>query len=109
MIGISKKRLGEIVEIYCDPRVKAEINYLIEYECKELNPWLPIDENTPKDRAILAYNKLTGWYKTKYINGQWPCFGWNQLCGFKIDKADPVASVHYPQPTHYQELPEDPE
>ena len=96
MIGISKKRLREIVENYCDQRIEAEIEWLIEYECEELNPWLPIDENTPKDRELLLLysdkTKVVGvWHKDKGFDmyDDWLC---------KTITA-----------THYQELPDDPE
>jgi hypothetical protein len=110
MEGISEKRLkillNRAIETSDGGSVRAYI-YLLERECKELNPWMPI-ETAPKDRNILVFNPMTGIYTSKFIDGNWPYFGWNELTGFKIDKDDPAASVHYPHPTHWQELPPKP-
>ncbi len=76
-------------------------------ECKELNPWQPI-ETAPKCHEVVVYNPMTGVYVSKFIDGNWPYFGWNELTGFKLDKDDPTASVHYPHPTHWKELPPGP-
>jgi hypothetical protein len=99
MKGISEKRLkillNRAIETSDGGSVRAYI-YLLERECKELNPWMPIDENTPKDRGVLGYVPYKdGGYKS--IIG-WGCFFecWVSDCG------DPI------EPTHWQELPEDP-
>lgn len=108
--GISKEcleRLRDAPDSIFEMPARHLIVHLLEQECKELDPGLPIDD-APKDRQILAYNPLTGWYKTKYIDGQWPCFGWSELTDvLKLDGAD-GCSLHFPQPTHYKELPPDP-
>lgn len=54
-------------------------------QCTELSPWMPIDENTPKDKELhLVHADI----------GQW--IGWPN---------DPVGRNYA---THYQELPDDP-
>lgn len=61
-------------------------------ECKELNPWLPIDENTPKNRKILLYfPQVYGWDIAEWDHklNCWKGYG-------------------FYKPTHYQELPDDP-
>jgi len=59
--------------------------------------WLPIDENTPKDRKILLL-----WPELGVMEGEWVvdvfwCDMW-ELTGCVMDE----------QPTHWQELPEPP-
>lgn len=77
--------------------------------CKELNEWKPIGENTPKDRKIMVYNKVTGAYITRFSDGEYPFFGWTELNGIgAIDEDVLGATIHYPHPTHWQELPEPP-
>lgn len=49
---ISEERLAEIKDIVTDGPSKLFVQLLIT-QCKELNPWQPIDENTPRDRRIL--------------------------------------------------------
>lgn len=72
------------------------IDALISLKIRELNPWLPIDENTPQDRELLLFfpersefnltaNKQIAICNDSYLNH---CFL---------------------KPTHYQELPDDPE
>lgn len=73
------------------------IDALISLKIRELNPWLPIDESTPKDKNIWLY------YETYY-----PCVGsWCSLSGAFQPKVDP--EDYDERPTHYQELPDDPE
>jgi len=62
-------------------------------ECDELNPWLPIDENTPKDIWLLLVDAAKDQYIGKFASeyGKW-----------YVD-----IGVHV-IPTHYQELPEAP-
>ena len=71
------------------------VDALISLKIRELNPWLPIDENTPKDRELLLFfpersefnltaNKQIAICNDSYLNH---CFL---------------------KPTHYQELPDDP-
>ena len=89
-IGISKKRLREWKRIAVQRLIDGEILDLLIKECKELNPWQPIDENTPKDRELLLF--YSG-------NESSEAFCW-------IKKYDPSVGVR--QPTHWQELPENP-
>ena len=49
---ISEERLAEIKDSIQDGQSKLFVHLLMT-ECKELNPWQPIDENTPRDRRIL--------------------------------------------------------
>ena len=51
--GISKERLIEIKQSLPYGQARLNLDRLIKAECKELDPWLPIDENTPKDRKLL--------------------------------------------------------
>jgi hypothetical protein len=46
----------------------------------------------PQDREIQVYNVMTGWYKTKFENNQWPMRGWGDMDG-----------TWYPVPTHWAE------
>ncbi len=67
---------------------QAIFEWLIKKECKELNPWMPIDENTPKDKQFLLYVD-----KGPVIGRQF------------------VGEIRFNwiyAPTHYRELPEDP-
>lgn len=79
--------------------------------CTELNPWLPIDEDTPKDRLLLLY------YPARYNDddfdmpkiqsvGYWshPLGIW--VCDLKYCWGEEKSRLV--QPTHYQELPEAP-
>lgn len=105
MIGISKKELIDFDPWKYDNQQDL-LNAILK-ECHELDPWLPI-EDAPRDRKIKAYNPFIGQYITRYTNGQWPCFGASELAWMKISKED-GASIHYPQPTHYKEISEDPQ
>jgi len=91
-IGISKEELRRLRDHYFSLGINPviDINNLIE-QCKELNPWLPIDENTPKDRKILLYAgvPVIGWFDN--IKNVWRCTDSKKLYA-----------------THYQELPSDP-
>lgn len=86
-IGISKERLEEILQSNQCTFEREILDEIIK-ECTELNPWLPIDENTPKDRELWLYWESTGHMEKSY---------YNHMCG-----ADCYA-------THYQELPGDPD
>lgn len=79
--GISKERL-----LFWKDLTSHELLEILLRECAELDPWIPIDENTPKDRQLL-------------LNGEfYQCTGpeW-------VDDGNRI--MH---PTHYQELPDDP-
>lgn len=96
MRGISEVRLKQIAHETHDSDdtnlpVLSLLDLLIS-ECQELNPLLPIDENTPKDTLLLAY------YPTMPKGLRFHVI--SKLVNFD-------ASIH--KPTHYQELPDDPE
>lgn len=97
MKGITEERLRELLQdLPCGDEKYATLDYLLGRECKELNPWQPIDGNTPKDRQIvLSYPEL-GAHDGCWIVDSWYC-----------DLADLADSRE--QPTHWQKLPEDQE
>jgi len=96
MQGISREmlpRLMDKISDLCDNEDNIDyyiIEKLLIEECTELNPWLPIDENTPKDRMLLVATKgneiLVAIYREKY--NKWLYRDWEEVF-----------------PTHYQELP----
>lgn len=97
--GVSKERLLELWKNSVD---KGHLNYtevlgwLLGEECKELDPWLPIDESTPKDRELILITEECGkvvgkWFEPPSNNGWW------------------TANCRPVTPTHYKELPKDPE
>lgn len=86
MRGISEKTLQQKLESLLSYQEDYELLKELIAECQELQePWIPIDENTPKDKNFRLYCKQLG-QKTGRID-EW------SLGLF----------------THYQELPEDPE
>lgn len=87
-IGISKERLDEILQSNQCTFEREILDEIIK-ECTELNPWIPIDENTPKDRSVLLYSP-----------------GMENGCKQFVGN---IESAWYWKPTHYQELPGDPE
>ena len=91
MRGISEERLIDIFACY--PLEAAE--KIILQECQELQePWIPVDENTPRDRQIKIYDDGYGQVVVQW-NAYFRCF------------TDPHGHK-YLNPTHYQELPADP-
>jgi hypothetical protein len=59
--------------------------------------WQPI-ETAPRDGTeILAYNAFAGRYLTRFVDGEWPKYGWDNMTG-----------VWYPRPTHWMPLPPPP-
>jgi len=46
MIGLTAEQLVEILKAHSQYR-STPLAHDFEYCCKELNPWLQIDENTP--------------------------------------------------------------
>lgn len=89
MRGITEERLIAALEMSCEPFRMDVLNWLID-ECKELNPWQPI-ETAPKDRRILLFASVPviGWYDDR--NNVWRSTDSKKLYA-----------------THWQELPEDP-
>ena len=101
MRGISEKDLREkFRNLYWSTDDERQLLTALLTECKELNPWLPIDENTPKDKRLNLYWPGNGW-----ITGSWVQL--NNNVGYFIHdllKYQPPPI----KPTHYQELPDDP-
>jgi len=97
MRGISEEKLKEIRDgfMHQNREYSCLVSSIIA-ECKELNPWLPIGENTPKDKPLLLYfpDKFMriGSYQSDYKFGYWDSF---------------YQGINYP--THYQELTAAPE
>jgi len=102
MRGITEERLGEILNSpeYIH-RVPFSLLSLLGRECTELNPWKPIDENTPKDRIIWGFvegkKRLIKWGKTSHVPLYGFCLADQGTEDFDICK-----------PTHWCELPDDP-
>jgi len=90
MEGISKEKLVEIKELRRDGTSKLFMHTIIRM-CKELDPWLPI-ENAPWNKPLLVY------YPTMEE-------GLRQRVICRRVNWD--SALH--KPTHYKELPEDPE
>ena len=87
--GISKETLLSINPWDYDNQQDL-LNAILEL-CKELDPWLPIDENTPKDRDILVYAPpYQDLPELKQV-----C-KWHESAGFCIDELR--------TPTHYKIL-----
>ena len=85
MRGITEGRLREL-ELKCSNEQDKSLLRTLVFQCQELNPWQPID-TAPKDRRILLYNPKIGIFSGVIGDSisAWNC-----------------------DPTHWQELPEDP-
>lgn len=113
MEGISKETLEDYHNIArsIGDLIRSQVIRDLLSECKELDPWLPIDENTPKDKELLLYYparendddfdmpkiQSVGYWSVPL--GIWVCdlrYLWGE------EKSRLV------RPTHYQELPEAP-
>ena len=98
MRGIPEERLKVIAAMPAsvfEAPASEIINYLIAKECHELQePWIPVDENAPRDRQIKIYDDGYGQVVVQW-NAYFRCF------------TDPHGHK-YLNPTHYQELPADP-
>lgn len=99
MRGISEKDLREkFRNLYWSTDDDRQLLTALLTECKELNPWLPI-ENAPKECPLWLFNGVK-------VIGQWDdCLcEWSVLPlfwgGQTFDKSKPF--------THYQKLPDDP-
>jgi len=60
--GISEARLRKIGRFYMPDSVLQEF---MSKECTELNPWMPIDENTPHKELLLwseKHGKYVGYF-----------------------------------------------
>lgn len=94
-------------EMY-EPHVVMNTLHQLISECQELNQWQTIDENTPKDRRILLHFKCSfGGHKGKTQVGIF-----NEVINLYIPLDSHGYSDDYIreyQPTHWQELPADPE
>lgn len=88
--GISKETILQELSGCPFPERVYELTRLLD-KCKEINPWIPIDENTPKDRRLLLHagEPVIGWFDN--IKNVWRSTDSKKL-----------------YPTHYQELPDDP-
>lgn len=97
--GISKERLLEIaIETHDSDDTNHMVLSLFDYliaECTELDHWLPIDENTPKDRRLNLYWKGYGWFTGSWRMNQYWCDA-----GLKVP-----CNIN---PIYYKLLPEDP-
>lgn len=100
MRGIKEERLRELFRVqYNPPRDEYERGFnnclamLLTFECKELNPWLPIDNNTPPNRRLLLFYPGLGIHVGERLSDG----------NFCIEAYDMDTT-----PTHYQELPDDP-
>jgi hypothetical protein len=65
-----------------------------------MSEWCDI-ETAPMDVPILAYNFVTGPYRTRFDGGEWPMTDW-----YKGEPERP--GVWYPRPTHWMPLPKPP-
>ncbi len=86
-IGISEADVKRINDQLTQQDIFGVDNVLDPY-LRELDPWLPVNEDTPKDRPLLLYmdkGPLTCRQWIGCSNGNWP---W--------------------PPTHWKELPADP-
>jgi len=89
-IGISKEYLESIIN---EEKYGGLLSKLIS-KCTELDPWIPIDGNTPRDKPLLLFVKypkyiIEGSYNKDYEE-------WHDITFAPI------------KPTHYKLLPEDP-
>ena len=96
MRGILEDKAIEIGErIDSCKYLECSIEEWLRDECRELQePWIPIEENTPRDRQIKIYDDGYGQVVVQW-NAYFRCF------------TDPHGHK-YLNPTHYQELPADP-
>ena len=92
-IGISKERLIDFDPWAYDNQQNL-LNAILE-QCTELNPWMPM-ETAPKDRYIRLYDEVG------QIDGRW--FPYDEELGTGYWAGNDMGL----EPTHWQELPENP-
>lgn len=86
-IGISKRILeAKFSTYYWSSDSYEDLLNLLVSECTELDPWLPIDDNTPKDRDLILKSYATNKVWIGIINHN---------------------CLAIEAPTHYKELPPD--
>lgn len=96
MRGISEEVILQALNVKeCNNYTRKILEALKEC-CEELNPWLPIEENTPMNRYLLCVNSV-GRKDVLRLDGH--SNTWRTQDGL---------AARY-LPTHYQELPDDPE
>jgi len=93
MDGISKERLLELLNKDASPNFHRALKWLLRNECTELYPWIPVDENTPRDRPLLMMWPELGVMQGEWVVDRWYCDMW-ELTGSLVSR----------QPTHYKEL-----
>ena len=94
MRGITEEELIEFRDSkYTHEDQRKNVNFLLNTRCKELNPWRPI-KSAPQDRNILMFHK-----DQEYGDG------FQDIGMFSESMLD--NNLNY-NPTHWQELPEDP-
>ena len=98
MIGISKEKALEIGEqIDSCKYLECSVKEWLLDECVELDPWLPIDENTPEDTRFLVLFEDGNMEVARLIgDGENAC--WISNDGLDYDYG-------LDKPTHYKELP----
>ena len=92
MRGISEERLKQLIDNHQFDSF-GELEESLLSECKELNPWLPIDNNTPPNRRLLLFYPGLGIHVGEMLSDG----------NFCIEAYDMDTT-----PTHYQELPDAP-
>ena len=96
IIGLSKEDIVYYLENIRKDNNNEELRDLLKQligECRELDAWLPIDEDTPKDRKIIIYDSFNQSVETAW---------WDDGC-FMYNAGDMDAPIH--EPVLWQELP----
>ena len=96
MRGISEENLKQKLESLMSYQEDYELLEELIAACQELNQWLPIDESTPMNRYLLCVNAVG---RKDVLRLDWLGNTWRTQDG--------LAAPYIP--THYQELPDDPE
>ena len=85
--GISAESIKAIIEDW-SPNDRVKVYDKIITQCTELNPWMPIDDNTPKDKYLLLYSQDIEGLSKKFVGKLESAWCW--------------------KPTHWCELPDNP-